>query len=78
MLFEEAVKELKKGSNYFVTRDKWEEECGYLVFLPGVPHFIKVTTQPQPGVASWAATREDVEATDWKIVNYIAPAQLPG
>ena len=76
MLFEEAVKELKKGSNHFVTRRKWEAECSYIVRLPGVPQYIKVTLQPQPGVSSWAATMDDIESADWELAVQVEEASL--
>lgn len=66
MFFSDAVKELKDGK--FVGRDKWDIECGYLVCLPGLTHFLKVTTQPKPQVIPWAADIEDSVSDDWKII----------
>jgi len=71
MKFQEAVENLSLGN--YVMRDSWENECGYLVELPGVMHFLKVVSQPEPKVTSWAATREDSKAEDWKV---IVPAHL--
>ncbi len=66
MKFAEAVSNLKDGE--FVSRDKWDMECGYLVYLPGLTHFLKVTTQPKPNVIPWAADIEDAISEDWKVI----------
>jgi len=60
----------------YVSREKWDSECGYLVNLPGLQHFLKVMTQPEPKVLPWAAVKEDSLADDWKVVspNLVAKA----
>lgn len=72
MLYLEACHHLMKG--HYVARDKWDVECGYLVNLPGVLHFLKITTQPESKVVPWAAVKEDSLADDWKVV---APNHAP-
>lgn len=54
----------------FVTRacDKWKNEVGYLVFLPGLTHFLRANLVPTPNVIPWAANIEDSHAHDWEIV----------
>jgi len=66
MLYQEACERLMKGE--YVARGKWDSECGYLVNLPGLLHFLKVMTQPESKVIPWAAVKEDSLAEDWKIV----------
>lgn len=65
MLFKEAIDNLKAGK--FVGRNAWKAECGYLVFLPGLTHFLKVTTQPKPQVIPWAADIADSVSDDWAV-----------
>ena len=63
MLYQEAVASLM-NLNY-VTRPCWEAEGGYLVRVPGITHFLKVSMQPKPQVVPWAADIESSSATDW-------------
>jgi len=66
MLFAEAIENLKKGK--FVGRNAWQAECGYLVYLPGLTHFLKVTTQPKPNVVPWAADIAEAISDDWNVL----------
>ncbi len=66
MKYQEACEHLMKGE--YVSRDAWDKECGYMVCLPGVLHFLKVTTQPESKLQPWAAIKEDSLADDWKVV----------
>lgn len=57
-------------SNKFVTRSikGWVDEMAYLVNLPGLTHFLKVTLVPKPNVVPWAANIEDSHAEDYEVV----------
>lgn len=77
MRYQEACDHLMKGE--YVSRDKWDSECGYLVDLSGLIHFLKVITQPESKVQPWAAVKEDSLADDWKVVtpnNDVRPDEL--
>lgn len=66
MRYEEAVGDLIKG--LYVTRPSWKEEAGYLVRIPGITNFLKVTMQPKPNIVPWAADVENSLADDWEQV----------
>ena len=64
MKYQDAVELLIAGK--YVTRPTWNESNGYLVFLPGLTHFLHVTTQPKPAVVPWAADVENSSVNDWE------------
>lgn len=67
MKYQEAVSLLISGK--YVTRPAWKDSTGYLVFLPGLTHFLLVTTQPKSNVVPWAADIESSSAEDWVEIN---------
>lgn len=67
MKYQEAVDLLIAGK--YVTRPAWKDSNGYLVFLPGLTHFLQVTTQPKSNVVPWAADIESSSANDWIEIN---------
>jgi hypothetical protein len=78
MLYHEAVAELLAGK--FVARKTWEAEIGYLVCLPGLTHFLKVTLQPKSNVVPYAVDIADSMADDWDVIDrakVITPPVVP-
>lgn len=67
MKYQEAVELLVAGK--YVTRPSWNDTNGYLVFLPGLTHFLHVTTQPKPTVVPWAADIESSSSADWEAID---------
>jgi len=65
MKFEEAAKYLEKGD--YVQRASWSSTGEYIVALPGIPHYWKITTQPQQNAGIWVFTREDYLADDFEV-----------
>lgn len=59
----------------YVTRNcqQWNDELAYLVFLPGLTHFLKVTLVPKANVVPFAADIENSHANDWEVIE---PAQV--
>jgi len=70
MKYQEAVDSLLKG--LFVTREVWNVQNGYLAYMPGITHFLRVNTQPKPEVIPWAVNVEDSIADDWTVINPFA------
>lgn len=63
MIYQEAVKSLMDGK--YVTRPCWESEGAYLVCLPGLKNFLRVSCLPQGGINGWGADVEASIAEDW-------------
>lgn len=65
MNFEEAAKHLEDGE--YVQRSAWSSTGEYLVALPGIPHYWKITTQPAQNAGIWVFTREEHRAEDYEV-----------
>lgn len=65
-------------SHKYVTRkcNEWDGELAYLIFVPGLTHFLKVTLIPKSNVVPWAANIEESDAADWEVVEP-ADVRLP-
>lgn len=65
MLYQDAVLALMDGM--YVTRESWKEDGSYLVYLPRLTHFLRITSIPDGRVNPWAPNVEESTATDWKL-----------
>lgn len=70
MKFEEALKELEQGQ--YVKRAGWTKEEGYLVLMPGIDYTWKILTTPKANAGLHALSVEELNATDWEIVDYFS------
>lgn len=66
MTFQEAYELLQQGK--YLTRDFWNVTGEYCILLPGMPYIWKILMIPNPSAGNWLGTIEDMNATDWKIV----------
>jgi hypothetical protein len=67
MDFLQMLENIMKGK--FLQRKKWADMGDYIAYFPGMPNFVKVTTQPKPQMSAWAPDVEDSNATDWLLVD---------
>jgi uncharacterized protein YchJ len=76
MHFVDAIHCLLKGK--FVQRQTWSDKGDYLVYLPGMTHFILASTDPKPQAQAWAPNIEDSNAVDWVSIDIYSAAASQG
>ncbi len=67
MKFIEAVELLVKGN--FVIRESWDEDRGYLVFMPGMKNIWCITINPTVNAGNNLFSVEDYMAEDWILLS---------
>lgn len=57
-----------------VTRELWEKENAYVVYLENLACLIRVKSEPSQDISPWLAAIDDSLAVDWKV--YVNPKSV--